>query len=187
MSRRQYRLARALHPLLLALAALTALAFAPPVLADDEVTVAEAEALDDWRFDPDETRVSAGQSVTWTNAGLELHTVTADDETFDSGLLDSGQRFQVRFSEPGVFRYACRLHPWMRGEVVVEEAATPRLYFGPSASPTFLFRAERVQVFQRFVLRQDAGGAVRPQWLALPDALPSSDLTDDLAPQTPDQ
>ncbi len=41
-----------------------------------------------WGFDPVNLSVAAGQTVTWTNTGAQQHTVTADDMSLDSGLID---------------------------------------------------------------------------------------------------
>jgi plastocyanin len=45
--------------------------------------------------------------------------VTADDGSFDSGVLDAGARFSFVFDKPGMFSYACAIHPSMRGTVRV--------------------------------------------------------------------
>ncbi|HEX6256016.1 MAG TPA: plastocyanin/azurin family copper-binding protein [Euzebyales bacterium] len=66
--------------------------------------------------------VSVGDTVTWTNdeAGV-VHTVTAADESFNSGLLGPGQSWSYTFTEPGEFEYFCTPHPWMRAKVIVTE------------------------------------------------------------------
>jgi plastocyanin len=40
--------------------------------------------------------------------------------TFNSGLLNPGQSFTLKFTEPGVYRYVCNIHPGMQGVIVVE-------------------------------------------------------------------
>ena len=47
------------------------------------------------------------------------HTVTSNANIFDSGKMDIGARYQVRFTQAGTFQYYCTLHPKMTGEVVV--------------------------------------------------------------------
>ena len=63
--------------------------------------------------------VGVGDTLTWTNVDGVPHTVTAglDGEAvnFDSGLIGPGQSFAVRFDQPGVFPFACALHPSMTG------------------------------------------------------------------------
>jgi plastocyanin len=47
------------------------------------------------------------------------HTVTAEDRSFDTGEIDSGQTGSLTFSRPGTYRYHCTPHPFMKGEIVV--------------------------------------------------------------------
>ena len=64
--------------------------------------------------------VEVGTTVTWTNqdSGI-MHSVTAADGTFDSGLLAEGEDFSYTFTEPGEYEYLCTPHPWMRAKVIV--------------------------------------------------------------------
>jgi LPXTG-motif cell wall-anchored protein len=55
--------------------------------------------------------VSVGQTVSWSNAGQEDHTVTADDSSFDSGTLHPGAGFSHTFTTAGAFAYHCEFHP----------------------------------------------------------------------------
>ena len=63
--------------------------------------------------------LAAGATVTWYNADTETHTVTADDGSFDSGLIAPGESWSHTFTSAGSQRYHCTPHPWMKGEVVV--------------------------------------------------------------------
>jgi plastocyanin len=63
------------------------------------------------RFEPQDIRIRAGQTVTWTvNDGDVPHTVTAFDQSFDSGVLRAGS-FTLRFDTPGAYCYQCAVHP----------------------------------------------------------------------------
>lgn len=86
----------------------------------------------DFAFRPSSLSVTAGTRVTWTNADVALHTVTADDGSFDSANIAKGGTYARTFSVPGTFRYTCVLHPEMTGTVLVSDGtgATP-----PPASP----------------------------------------------------
>ena len=68
-------------------------------------------------FDPPELSVSAGTEVTWTNDDPTAHTVTADDESFDSGSIDPGAGFSVAVD--GSVTYFCAIHPTMKGSITV--------------------------------------------------------------------
>lgn len=68
-----------------------------------------------FEFQPKTLVVKPGTVVTWTNeAGA--HTIKADDESFSSGTLSSGQTFSHRFSRKGAYRYHCTFHGAAGGE-----------------------------------------------------------------------
>jgi plastocyanin len=89
----------------------------PPAAAAGRDTVTADIA--DFMFRPGRLVVTPGTTIIWTNAGQVAHTVTAEDGSFDSGLIESGQRRALLFSQPGTFPFHCTPHPFMRGEVVV--------------------------------------------------------------------
>jgi plastocyanin len=72
-------------------------------------------------FAPRELAVLVGTAVSWHNADTTTHTVTADEEEFDSGFVRPGGTFTRRFAEQGTFVYHCTIHRFMRGEVHVFE------------------------------------------------------------------
>jgi plastocyanin len=75
--------------------------------------------VQDFMFRPARLEVPAGTTVVWTNGGQVLHTVTAEDGSFDSGPIEAGERRGITFSRPGTFTFHCTPHPFMRGEIVV--------------------------------------------------------------------
>ncbi|HUU48327.1 MAG TPA: plastocyanin/azurin family copper-binding protein [Nitrosopumilaceae archaeon] len=69
--------------------------------------------------------VKKGQQVTWSNEDVAFHSVTSGfygepNLLFNSGYLDPGQQFSFTFDDGGKFDYFCTLHPWMKGQVIVE-------------------------------------------------------------------
>jgi plastocyanin len=70
-------------------------------------------------FSPTPLDVLPGETVEWTNISERAHTVTADDETFDSGDIEAGDRYERSFEATGAYAYHCRIHPGMVGEVDV--------------------------------------------------------------------
>lgn len=77
-------------------------------------------------YEPTTLTVKAGTTVTWKNTDSTLHTVTSGSAEggepgadFDSSYLAGGKTFQWTFSTPGTFDYFCTLHPYMKGQVVV--------------------------------------------------------------------
>lgn len=73
-----------------------------------------------WAYDQPALTISAGQTVTWTNGGSMAHTVTADDASYDSGMLNPGDVFSQEFDTPGTYTYHCTPHPWMKGTITVQ-------------------------------------------------------------------
>jgi plastocyanin len=68
-----------------------------------------------------ETRitVTSGTTVEWTNADPLLHSVTAVDKSFNSGLIQPGKTYRHTFTKPGTYNFYCMPHPFMKGVVVV--------------------------------------------------------------------
>jgi len=60
-------------------------------------------------FEPAQITVRAGTVVEWMNE-RGRHAVKAEDGSFESGTLVSGDRFERRFDKPGVYRYFCSFH-----------------------------------------------------------------------------
>jgi plastocyanin len=73
----------------------------------------------DLQYQPANVNLKIGQSVTWINADDRDHTVTAVDNSFDSGNLKPGASYTFRFNKAGSFQYVCTYHPRMRGSVQV--------------------------------------------------------------------
>jgi plastocyanin len=95
---------------------------APAVVAATS-TVSIIEPTDnenDYAFEQPSITVAAGDTVTWLNSGLEIHTVTADAAAFDSKDIDAGKSWSYTFASPGVYTYYCDPHPWMTGTVIVQ-------------------------------------------------------------------
>ena len=72
-------------------------------------------------FAPTEVHVAPGTTVTWTNGSGVGHTVTADDGSFDSGMVDPGGVFTMEFDPPGRYPYYCIPHgsPGLHGMAAV--------------------------------------------------------------------
>jgi plastocyanin len=80
---------------------------------------ARSVGIGDNFFDPPDAAVEPGTTITWTNNGARPHTVTADDGSFDSGVLNPGDSYTVAFDGQGIVTYHCTIHPEMRGSVTV--------------------------------------------------------------------
>jgi len=68
---------------------------------------------------PKELVVITGTTVTWRNSDRSTHTVTEEEDAFDSGHIAPGAAFSTTFAKNGVFAYHCSIHKFMRGTVSV--------------------------------------------------------------------
>ena len=69
--------------------------------------------------------IEKGKPVTWVNEDSAFHSVTsgfydAPTELFDSGHLDPFESYTLTFDKTGTYDYFCTLHPWMKGQVIIE-------------------------------------------------------------------
>jgi len=69
--------------------------------------------------------IEKGKQVTWVNEDSAFHTITSGyydtpTDLFDSGHLDPFESYTLTFDEIGTYDYFCTLHPWMKGQVIVE-------------------------------------------------------------------
>ena len=71
-------------------------------------------------FVPGRLVVAAGDTITWTNRDFVPHSVTAAQSGVESGDLAEGKRWSFVARKRGEMAYLCRLHPVMRGVLVVE-------------------------------------------------------------------
>jgi plastocyanin len=85
-----------------------------------------AVTIQDLCFGPTVLYVQPGAAVTWTNRDDFEHTVTGLGFQWGSAdNLQQGQSYSHRFAQPGVYPYACILHPGMVAAVVVGDAGSP--------------------------------------------------------------
>ncbi len=111
--------------------------------SEDDGTVVRMESGQ--RFEPGVLTISVNESVTFVNESGDAHTVTAYEDALPngasyfassgvlgedaarddiaSGLLSSGEGFEVRLDHPGSYRYFCIPHEslGMTGRIVVEK------------------------------------------------------------------
>lgn len=144
---------RSIAVALLAPFALLIMAFGVPILAqagggchggsdtppgDAAVSVVK---IDGCMFYPTIARVPTGTTVTFINSGGAPHNVTGVGGEWASGDLPNGARYAQGFAQPGVYPFACTLHPGMNGAIVVgdtaaEAEAAPPAQLATSAAPT---------------------------------------------------
>ncbi len=86
-----------------------------------EAQKSEKVQIVEFTYEPDSVVVQAGGKVIWQNEDTAPHTATADDGSFDTGIIEKGKLGAATFKEPGTFTYFCEVHPTMHGTVEVVE------------------------------------------------------------------
>lgn len=86
-----------------------------PAGSRDTVTA----AVQDFLFGPGRIEIAVGTTIVWTNDGQVVHTVSAEDGSFDTGSIEPGERRGLTFPRIGTFPFHCTPHPFMRGVIVV--------------------------------------------------------------------
>lgn len=61
-------------------------------------------------FSPNNLTVNVGTTVLWQNNGSMTHTVTSDNNYFNSGNINSGGSYSYTFNTVGTFPYHCIFH-----------------------------------------------------------------------------
>jgi len=105
---------------------------APPYVPDEGTPLAPGEPeepatppqieviIQGSTFIPDTQNIPAGALVLWYNDDLVDHTVTARDNSFDSGMISPNETFEYTFEQPGEVEYYCKIHPSMVGRITIE-------------------------------------------------------------------
>ena len=78
----------------------------------------------DFSFTPATITIHVGDTVTWTNHGPSAHTATADNGSFNTGMLQKGQSASHTFTTAGTVTYICSIHPFMHGTVIVRASSS---------------------------------------------------------------
>ena len=79
-----------------------------------------AVTIQNYSFSPATITIKAGQSITWTNEDSVGHSATADDNSWDTGVLPQGQSKSIIFAKAGTYTYHCSVHPNMKATVIVQ-------------------------------------------------------------------
>jgi plastocyanin len=75
---------------------------------------------DQLKFQPSSASVKVGDVVEWDNTGSVAHNVTFDDfSSITSDTMNSGDKYQVKFTKAGSYPFHCTFHPGMEGTITV--------------------------------------------------------------------
>jgi hypothetical protein len=76
--------------------------------------------MQNYSFVPKTIHVKAGSTLTLYNDDQLVHTVIADDGSFNSDYLGTGGSFSMKFDTPGAVAIHCSLHPRMKATIIVD-------------------------------------------------------------------
>jgi plastocyanin len=96
-------------------------ALAPPLAMMSPAAAAprvHTVVIDKMAFGPAPSGLRVGDVVLWVNKDMFRHTATARDKSFDVDLA-AGASARTVVKRAGTFRYFCRYHPGMIGQMVV--------------------------------------------------------------------
>ena len=82
----------------------------------------DADDLGTGAYSPNHAPVSGGSTVTWNNVDSTPHTATADDGSFDTGIINGGSSSSALINtstETRTIPYHCSFHPEMRGTLQI--------------------------------------------------------------------
>ncbi|MFD3507658.1 cupredoxin family copper-binding protein [Nocardia sp. NPDC058666] len=74
------------------------------------------------KYSPADATIKVGETVTWKFSDKAPHNVQGIGDKamgLNSPIIDKGD-WSYTFTQPGVFRYMCTLHPDMRGTITVK-------------------------------------------------------------------
>jgi plastocyanin len=74
--------------------------------------------IDKLVFAPAEVNAKVGDTIEWVNKDALVHTATATNGDWNVNI-PGNQRGQVVLKKPGTTDYYCKLHPNMKGRIVV--------------------------------------------------------------------
>jgi len=86
--------------------------------ASAEAHIVEMRGLE---FFPSSLDVAVGDTIVWVNKDVVPHTATADDGSWDSGLMEEGDEYSLEIEDgTSTGSYVCNFHPTMTGEINME-------------------------------------------------------------------
>ena len=107
--------------------------------------------------------VIRGETITWTNDSVRMHTVTSNDGSWDSGVITTSGTFSRQFDGAGDFPYYCRLHAGIVGKVDVYDILldAPRGTAAPG-HPFALSGRSALPVGAEVTIEGDSGAGFAP-------------------------
>lgn len=89
-------------------------------MMDEEAMSKRQIVIQNFSYVPKYFKAKVGDTITWLNKDNAAHTVTADNNAFDTDIIKIGDLAKLTFDKKGTYVYHCSLHPNMIGTIVVE-------------------------------------------------------------------
>jgi plastocyanin len=86
--------------------------------ADVTIVLGASSSSNSNFYSPSNFTAKVGQTVTFVNRDSAIHTVTSTTG-ISSGDMASGATFSFTFTHLGTYQYYCKIHPWMKGFIIV--------------------------------------------------------------------
>jgi plastocyanin len=102
----------------IALPAVAALQGGRAIGATAQASGAKSVRIENLAFQPPTLKVQRGSRITFANSDDTTH--TASSGSFDTKRIAPGGSAAVRFNKKGTFAYHCKIHPFMKGKIVVQ-------------------------------------------------------------------
>lgn len=91
-----------------------------PTSTPAETTVAKTFNIEiaSFSFQPQTQEINRGDTVVWTNQDSAPHQIFSNE--IAGNVINKGQTFSFTFNNSGDYDYTCKIHPSMKGVVVVK-------------------------------------------------------------------
>ncbi len=96
----------------------SSLAIVDSTLSMASISQAQIVSIDNFSFTPATLTVAKGSTVVWTNKDDIPHTVVDTQGRFKSPALDTNEKWEHTFNQPGIYEYFCSVHATMKGKVI---------------------------------------------------------------------
>ena len=93
---------------------------AASAVASPAAAAATIVHIKNFKYVPETVTIHPGGTVKFIEDDDTPHTVTATDNSFDSGNLDKGKSWTHVFPKEGTYAYFCAYHTYMKGKVLVK-------------------------------------------------------------------
>jgi nitrite reductase (NO-forming) len=90
-------------------------------LKDNTIIISKGSQFPDARiyYVPSNVNIQPNSKIIWKNDDTAVHTATADDDSFDTGIISPGSSKSVIVKGQGTISYHCTIHSWMKGKITI--------------------------------------------------------------------